>query len=148
MDSFAMLHLATILNSLVSQQRRRRLDGVCQNRQNRAPLRLRAGSSSHCEPQRLRACNCTNGVGFCKDRRDRCSDRCRDRPNRVGFCRDCRDRKLRCLKLTLLITVPTVPTKTHTVWTVPRTVPTTVPTVPTKTHTVLAFASGGRSNVF
>ena len=136
-----MLQLTTILSSLVSQQRRRRLDGVCQNR---APLRLRAGSSSHCGPQRLRACNCTNGMGFCKDRRDRC----RDRPNRVGFCRDCRDRKLRCLKLTLLITVPTVPTKTHTVWTVPRTVPTTVPTVPTKTHTVLAFASGGRSNVF
>jgi hypothetical protein len=103
------------------------------------------------QPLRASAAPCVQlhkRYGFCKDRRDRCRDRCRDRPNRVGFCRDCRDRKLRCLKITLLITVPTVLTKTHTVWTVPTTVPTTVLTVLRKTHTVLAFASGERSNVF
>ena len=43
------------------------------------------------------------------------------------------------LELTLLITVPSVPT---VLTTVPRMVPKAVPTVPTKPYTFLAVASG------
>ena len=61
--------------------------------------------------QRIRACNCSNGVGFLRDHSGPSWDRPGDCSNGVGFCRDRRDCKLKYFETNTLIYSPYGPYK-------------------------------------